>query len=58
MGEKEMKTETKNGMLRIRLICMRCGWQKMGRIDPKNDGTERICPRCGSNSIRVSKKVK
>ena len=34
------------------VTCMRCGWHTSQNVDPQED-KEWICPKCGSNSIRI-----
>ncbi|MCX7704181.1 MAG: hypothetical protein N2234_08840 [Planctomycetota bacterium] len=48
--EKQKKEER----YKVKLICMRCGFEKTEMYDPNAD-EEKICPKCSSNSIRIKK---
>jgi Zn finger protein HypA/HybF involved in hydrogenase expression len=34
------------------LKCLRCGFEYNIPVDPKREVTERLCPKCKSNSVR------
>jgi len=39
---------------KAKIICMMCGYERTDIYDPRKD-VEMVCPRCGSNSIRIKK---
>ncbi len=39
---------------KAKIVCMMCGYERVEVYAPDKD-QEMVCPRCGSNSIRIKK---
>jgi|GEM_PF-2955802 ribosomal protein L40E len=53
--EKEERQKSSEEKYKAQLVCMRCGALKTEMIDSRTYYEEKVCAKCGSNSIRIKK---